>query len=293
MANSKTGLSYYNIDTDRYQDIRIKRLKKDFGCIGIAVYDYILCEIYRVRGCFIEWDESTAFDVAEYFSLNERQINEVVNYCCAVGLFNKELFASGSIITSESIQKRYIEMSTRAKRKDIFIPEKCKIIREESPIIREESQKTTEFCDKVKKSKVKKSKDSDIGSSIVSEEKTHAGACYHPQKNIQISLENLENRKSNFMAACAEFVQTYEKQMIREFFDYWTEPNRSKTKMRFEMEKTWNLDRRLRTWEKNEQNFKNGTNQKNCGTVRNRPTSDELSAAIEIGIALAEAEKNG
>jgi hypothetical protein len=110
-----------------------------------------------VRGCFIEWDESTAFDVAEYFDLKETQVNEIVNYCCAVGLFDKELLASGRILTSASIQKRYIEMSTRAKRKDIEIPEQCRIIREESTIIREESKNPPEVCDKVKKSKVKES----------------------------------------------------------------------------------------------------------------------------------------
>ena len=159
MANIKTGLAYYNIDTDRYQDMRIKRLKKDFRCMGIAVYDYILCEIYRVRGCFIEWDESTAFDVAEYFDLKESQVKEIVNYCCALGLFSKERLVSGSILTSASIQKRYIEMCTRAKRKDIIIPEKCRIIQEESPKITEESLNITEFCDKVKKSKVKESKE--------------------------------------------------------------------------------------------------------------------------------------
>lgn len=95
MANNKTGFDYYNVDTDRYQDIKIKRLKKDFGSSGIAVYDYILCEIYRVRGCFIVWDESTAFDVAEYFGLKENLVNEIVNYCCAVGLFDKALLKSG------------------------------------------------------------------------------------------------------------------------------------------------------------------------------------------------------
>lgn len=63
MANIKTGLNYYTVDTDRYQDRRIKRLKKDFKCRGIAVYDYILCEIYRVQGCFLVWDANTAFDV--------------------------------------------------------------------------------------------------------------------------------------------------------------------------------------------------------------------------------------
>nr|DAY92372.1 MAG TPA: protein of unknown function (DUF4373) [Caudoviricetes sp.] len=146
MANNKTGLSYYNVDTDRYQDMRIKRLKKDMGCRGVAVYDYILCEIYRVKGCFIEWDESTAFDVSEYFGLKESNVNEIVKYCGYVGLFDKELLSRG-IITSSAIQRRYLEMCDRAKRKTIKIPEVCRIIPEESP-------KIPEVCDKVKKSKV-------------------------------------------------------------------------------------------------------------------------------------------
>ncbi|WP_444351139.1 hypothetical protein [Phocaeicola plebeius] len=36
--------------------------------------------------------------------------------------------------------------------------------------------------------------------------------------------------------------------MIRAFFDYWSELNKSETKMRYELEKTWELPRRLATW---------------------------------------------
>ena len=36
--------------------------------------------------------------------------------------------------------------------------------------------------------------------------------------------------------------------MLRDFFDYWSEMNKSKTKMRFELEKTWEVSRRLKTW---------------------------------------------
>lgn len=127
MANIKTGLNYYTIDTDRYQDRRIKRLKKDLGCKGIAVYDYILCETYRVRGCFLEWDDNTVFDVAEYFGIDENTVREIVKYCGAVGLFDKGLLARG-IITSASIQQRYIEMCTRAKRRAISIPTEYRLI---------------------------------------------------------------------------------------------------------------------------------------------------------------------
>ena len=164
MANNKTGFNYYNLDTDRYLDIRIKRLKKDFGCSGIAVYDYLLCEIYRVKGCFMQWDESTAFDVADYFGIKESLVNEIVNYCGVVGLFNRELLSSGNFLTSLSIQRRYIEWSKRAKRTDFKIPkciklhEESNIIPEESNIIPEESAKAQAVCregSKVKRSKEK------------------------------------------------------------------------------------------------------------------------------------------
>ena len=159
MANNKTGLAYYNIDTDRYQDIRIKRLKKDFGCAGIAVYDYLLCEVYRVSGCSLVWDESRAFDVADYFNIKESLVKEIVEYCGTVGLFDKAVLACG-IITSLSIQNRYKEMCIRAKRKNIIIPECCEIIPEQSPKLPEQSTQNTGSLpqSKVKKSKVNKSK---------------------------------------------------------------------------------------------------------------------------------------
>ncbi len=150
MANNKMGLSYYNIDTDRYIDIRIKRLKKDFGCNGIAVYDYILCNIYRDKGCFLAWDESTAFDVADYFGLKESLIEEIVKYCGVVGLFDKGLLSRG-ILSSQSIQKRYIEMCKRAKRNNVEIPEEYNILPEECLKIPEELIKKEEVCRKESK----------------------------------------------------------------------------------------------------------------------------------------------
>lgn len=40
----------------------------------------------------------------------------------------------------------------------------------------------------------------------------------------------------------------YPESLRQEFEDYWTEPNKSGTKMKFEMEKTWHLGRRLARW---------------------------------------------
>lgn len=156
MANKK-GFAYYNTDTDRYQDVKIKKLKKQFKGDGVSVYDYILCEIYRVKGHFIVWDESTAFDVAEYWDLKETTVNEIVNYCCYVGLFNKELLVSESILTSLSIQNRFKEMSVRAKRKDVIIQEKHSIIPEGYIKLPEVLPKLPEVFCRVEKSREEKS----------------------------------------------------------------------------------------------------------------------------------------
>ena len=156
MAVIKTGLSYYKSDTDRYQDIKIKRLKRSFSGNGIAVYDYILNEVYRVQGCFLEWDENTAFDVAEYFGLKENLVDKIVKYCASVGLFDKELLCRG-IITSRSIQERYLQACLQAKRKNVTIPAEIRLT-EESENTPEESENTPEVCDKEKKRKVKESK---------------------------------------------------------------------------------------------------------------------------------------
>lgn len=157
MASTKSGLSYYTIDTDRYQDRRIKRLKKSFGCQGVAVYDFLLCEVYRVNGCFSEWDQDTAFDVAEYFGLKESVVNEIVKYCGAVGLFDATLLSRG-IITSPAIQRRYLEMCGRAKRTNVIIPEECRILPEKNEILPENSGSlpNTRATIKEKKRKVNK-----------------------------------------------------------------------------------------------------------------------------------------
>ena len=56
------------------------------------------------------------------------------------------------------------------------------------------------------------------------------------------------SRKESFYQLLVPYVGKYPKEMIRAFFDYWSELNKSGTKMRYELEKTWELPRRLATW---------------------------------------------
>jgi len=42
----------------------------------------------------------------------------------------------------------------------------------------------------------------------------------------------------------------YDKDVLLGFYEYWTEHNKSKTKLRFELEKTWDIKKRLSTWDR-------------------------------------------
>ena len=66
----------------------------------------------------------------------------------------------------------------------------------------------------------------------------------------------LDRRRSEFYQSLVPYVEKYGKDMIREFYDYWSEENQARTKMRYEMEKTWGLSRRLATWRQKQQQFK-------------------------------------
>ena len=59
---------------------------------------------------------------------------------------------------------------------------------------------------------------------------------------------SLKGREHEFGASLVPYVEKYSKETIRAFFNYWTEKNKSGTKMRFELEKTWETAKRLQTW---------------------------------------------
>lgn len=65
---------------------------------------------------------------------------------------------------------------------------------------------------------------------------------------------NFKKRLDKFKTQVSEFKQ-YPEQIRNEFIQYWTEPNKSKTRMRFELEKTWDLNRRIIRWNTNNSNF--------------------------------------
>lgn len=69
-----------------------------------------------------------------------------------------------------------------------------------------------------------------------------------PVKTKKEIEEDTNKRMDKFYQELVPYVKTYGREMIREFYDYWSETNKSKSRMRFEGESTWDLNRRLQRW---------------------------------------------
>lgn len=92
------------------------------------------------------------------------------------------------------------------------------------------------------------------------------------------------SRKEEFYTSLIPYVEMYGKDMVREFFDYWSEMNKSETKMRFEQQPTWEISKRLSTWAKREKINGNRNNQNERDSQQRK-----LNSAVAVATRVQEA----
>lgn len=78
---------------------------------------------------------------------------------------------------------------------------------------------------------------------------------------IPKTKKTIEERKKVFYDKIATHINDYSKEMLRDFFEYWSEHGEDDHKMRYEKQKSFDVNLRLKKWNSNNFNSKpNGTN---------------------------------
>lgn len=136
-------------------------------------------------------------------------------------------------------------------------------------------------CQKIEREILKKHKHSSAGGDwlAIHEDEAYEIKKYISQETQQVNLipkkadkdnvtvidnvtvkdkDILEVRSTAFYQKLVPYLTDYSKDIIRDFFDYWTEHNEGGKKMRFELAKNnpFNIKRRLGTWKKKQNEFK-------------------------------------
>lgn len=131
----KENLDYFPLDTDFFEDNKIRILKAKYGADGIAVYLYILCEIYHNKGYYTECDEDFVLIMSDYFNFSEQKTTQILEYLVSRSLLVKSILSETvTVITAKSVQRRYQEAKKEIAKKahrDIIVDDRIWLLKKE------------------------------------------------------------------------------------------------------------------------------------------------------------------
>jgi Domain of unknown function (DUF4373) len=111
----KQGLDYFSLDCDLDDDIKFIIAK--FGMTGLGIVVQLWRKCYHMEGYFCEWSEKNQYIFCLDNKIEFSQLEEVVNACFTVEIFDPRVYKESQVLTSREIQKRYLKICEEAKRK--------------------------------------------------------------------------------------------------------------------------------------------------------------------------------
>lgn len=130
----KRTLDYYPKDTDQNSDPKIQYLRAKLrnhgthaAALGKHTYNTILDHIYgRDGGYYMFFDQRRKMLFCDEEKLEPSFVDIVLKICLDEGLFDKEMYLKFTILTSRSIQERFLKAAS--SRTEIKIEEKIRLL---------------------------------------------------------------------------------------------------------------------------------------------------------------------
>lgn len=111
----KDGLDYFPMDVYFFNDEKIEAISGEFGLKGEIVAIKLLCAVYR-NGYYILWSELLKMKLLKSLQgVSVGLLDQIVARLVEWDFFDKTLFDSAGVLTSNGIQKRYFEAIKRRK----------------------------------------------------------------------------------------------------------------------------------------------------------------------------------
>ena len=123
MATIYDGINYFPVGVNFMEENAMEVIEAKYGIKGPAIVLKLLCKIYK-EGYFIRWDEEQCLIFANKAG-REVQVAEVqgiIEILFIKGIMDKNSYLENGILTSESIQKVWMEATKRRKRELSELP---------------------------------------------------------------------------------------------------------------------------------------------------------------------------
>ncbi|MCD7923657.1 MAG: DUF4373 domain-containing protein [Bacteroides sp.] len=279
---TKQGIDYFPMDVGFFSDVKIRKISRACGSQSTSILICLLCNIYKDEGYYILWDEDLPFVIADTVGVSEGAVKEVLIKALQVGFFDNTLYEKHHILTSSGIQKRFL-LATYQRKETTIIPEY--LIDCTNNSINHANNSINNSSNEQSKVKVKRKESKPKETSTNVEVKKAEQA-----KKLAAAKAATLKRRDVFYQSLIPYVERYGKDMIRAFFDYWSELNKSETKMKFETNQTWEVAKRLATWNNREKfNGKSSNSISTTGAYTGGRTAQDKAASRQFLEDLADA----
>ncbi|KRL21877.1 DUF4373 domain-containing protein [Lentilactobacillus kisonensis] len=112
---NKDGLDYFPLDIDFSTNAKTEAIMGEFGAKGVLFMIYLLSAVYR-KGYYLQWDKLQQMQLVNRVNgLSPEMTDQIVARLVAYGTFDKELFSSVRVLTSQRIQDTYLDATKRRK----------------------------------------------------------------------------------------------------------------------------------------------------------------------------------
>jgi hypothetical protein len=246
---------YFSHDANAHIDDKILELRSEYGWEGYGIF-WVLIEILRSQSDY-SYERSKMAGLSIATAKPKDWLIEYIDYCIDLGLFvekDGEFYSESLMIRMEQIDEKRRKRAEAGRLGGIA---KAKAKQKPSNAVAKPSKEK-----KRKESKTKESK----------------------EKELLV-------RELTFYESLKDFTKEHSKEMIRQFYDYWREPNKSGSKMRWETETTWNLNLRIYRWANNNFNSSKSATQGSIHVNQsNSMTTEERSAIDALKVKQLEAQ---
>ena len=123
MAIAYDGINYFPIGVNFMEENAMEVIEAKYGIKGPAIVLKLLCKIYK-EGYFIRWDEEQCLIFANKAGreVQAAEVQGIIEILFIKGILDRNSYLENGILTSESIQKVWLEATKRRKRELSELP---------------------------------------------------------------------------------------------------------------------------------------------------------------------------
>ena len=123
MATTYDGINYFPINVNFTEESALEVIEAKYGIKGSGIVLKLMCKIYK-EGYYISWNDEQCMIFANKAGKDvaTEEVGDIISILLDKGMFYRKTYEENHILTSQAIQKVWLEATKRRKRDVSALP---------------------------------------------------------------------------------------------------------------------------------------------------------------------------